>query len=58
VCWAGRPGSGLLLVAFVSLVPLLVVPLLVREVRWLWGAGDQPDAGQGGTDAQSSAGPE
>jgi hypothetical protein len=42
MCWAGRPGSGLLLVAFLS-----VVPLVVREVRWLWGAGDRPDAGQG-----------
>jgi hypothetical protein len=47
LCWAGRPGSGLLLVAFLS-----VVPLLVREVRWLCGAGDRPDAGQGSTDAQ------
>src|SRR5262245_62369080 len=47
LCWAGRPGSGVLLVAFLS-----VVPLVVREARWLWGAGDRPDAGQGRTDAQ------
>jgi hypothetical protein len=47
LCWGGRPGSGLLLVAF-----LAVVPLVIREVRWLWGAGDRPDAGQGRTDAQ------
>jgi hypothetical protein len=40
LCWAGRPGSELLLVAF-----LAVVPLVVREVCWLWGAGDRPDAG-------------
>src|SRR5262249_16625574 len=33
LCWAGRPGSGVLLVAFLS-----VVPLVVREARWLWGA--------------------
>src|SRR5262245_36616212 len=46
VCWAGRPGSGLLLVAFLS-----VVPLVVREVRWLWGAGDRPEPGQGGQGA-------
>jgi hypothetical protein len=45
--WAGRPGSGLLLVAF-----LAIVPLVVREVRWLCGAGDRPDAGPGRTDAQ------
>jgi hypothetical protein len=38
VCWAGQPGSGLLLVAFVA-----VVPLVVREVRWLWGGGPGGD---------------
>jgi len=38
VCWAGRPGSGLLLVAL-----LAVVPLVVREVRWLWGAGEHKE---------------
>jgi hypothetical protein len=42
VCWAGRAGNGLLLVAFLS-----VVPVVVREVRWLFGAGDRLDAGQG-----------
>jgi hypothetical protein len=42
----GRPGSGLLLVAL-----LAVVPLVLREVRWLGGAGDRPEAGQGRTDA-------
>jgi hypothetical protein len=31
VCWLGRPGSGRPLVALLS-----VVPLVVREVRWLW----------------------
>jgi hypothetical protein len=41
VCWAGRPGSGLPLVAF-----LAIVPLVVREVHWLWGVGDRPDAGR------------
>jgi hypothetical protein len=42
LCWAGRPGSGLLLVAFLS-----VVPLVVREVRWLCGAGNRAGAGHG-----------
>src|SRR5262249_51084831 len=42
LCWADRPGSGLLLVAFLALVPLLV-----REVRWLCGAGDRPEVRQG-----------
>jgi hypothetical protein len=46
VSWGGRPGSGLLLVAF-----LAVVPLVVREVRWLRGAGHQPDAGHGHADS-------
>jgi hypothetical protein len=36
LCWAGRPGSELLLVAF-----LAVVLLVVREVRGRWGAGDR-----------------
>ena len=40
LCWAGRPGSELLLVAC-----LAVVLRVVREVRGLWGAGDRPDAG-------------
>jgi hypothetical protein len=48
-CWAGRPGSVLLLAAFLS-----IVPLVVREVRWLCGAEDRPDAGQGRNDAPSS----
>jgi len=41
LCWAGRPGRELLLVAC-----LAVVPLIVREVRRLWGAGDRPEAGR------------
>jgi hypothetical protein len=40
-CWAGRPGRELLLVAV-----LTVVPLVVREGRRLWGAGDRPAAGR------------
>ncbi len=34
VHWAGKPGSGLLLAAFLALVPLVV-----REVRWGWKVG-------------------
>jgi hypothetical protein len=44
---AGRPGCGLLLVAF-----LAIVPLVVWEVSWLCGAGDRPEAGQDRSDAQ------
>src|SRR5262249_53533024 len=50
VCQAGRPGSGLLLVAFLALAPLIV-----REARWLGGAGDRPEAGQGGQGARRGA---
>jgi len=38
--WFGRPGSGLLLVAFLTLIPILI-----REVRWALTVSTTPQAG-------------
>src|SRR5262249_24274932 len=62
LCWLGRPRAGRPVGGFRSawrvgvrglpLAFLSVVPLVVRELRWLCGAGDRPDAREGRGDAR------